>query len=230
MKRNGAFSVPAFRSSILFPSVFPLLEKKRKKYTNGLKKTTTYGTVICHSFINIHLSELAAVSDGNDLPGLTSGAGTVRLNSPDKVSTINNLTKDNVLTIEPRGGNGGDEELGAVGTGTSIGHGEKVGLVVPELEVLISKLLAVDGLATSAVAPGEVTALQHKLRNDTMESRALVMKRLSRLAHTLLTSTESTEVLGSPGSDIGEELKGDTASGLATNGNVKENLTAGHFA
>lgn len=34
---------------------------------------------------------------------------------------------------------------------SSIGHGEKEWLVVGELEVLISELLAVDGLATSAL-------------------------------------------------------------------------------
>jgi hypothetical protein len=33
----------------------------------------------------------------------------------------------------------------------SVGHGEKAGLVVPELEVLIGELLAVDGLATGAL-------------------------------------------------------------------------------
>lgn len=35
--------------------------------------------------------------------------------------------------------------------GTSVGHGQQTGLVVGELEVLISELLAVDGLATSAL-------------------------------------------------------------------------------
>ena len=43
-----------------------------------------------------------------------------------------------------------------------------------ELEVLIGELGAVDGLATSAVVVGEVTALQHELGDDTAEVSGLV--------------------------------------------------------
>lgn len=79
-----------------------------------------------------------------------------------------------MLAVEPRGGDSGDEELGAVAAekksaikmspvwcmylskanlrvGTSVGHGEKTGTVVLVDEVLIGELLAVDGLATSAL-------------------------------------------------------------------------------
>jgi len=35
--------------------------------------------------------------------------------------------------------------------GAGVGHGQKEGLLVGELEVLVGKLLAVDGLATSAL-------------------------------------------------------------------------------
>lgn len=43
-----------------------------------------------------------------------------------------------------RGDNGGDEELGAVGVGTSVGHGKEALLGVLELEVLVGELLTVD--------------------------------------------------------------------------------------
>jgi hypothetical protein len=49
-------------------------------------------------------------------------------------------------TVQPRGDDGGDEELGSVGVGSSVGHGEQEGLVVPELEVLVGELVSVDGL------------------------------------------------------------------------------------
>ena len=48
------------------------------------------------------------------------------------------------------GGYSGDEELGAVGVGTGIGHGEKTGLGVSQFEVLIREFLAVDGLASGS--------------------------------------------------------------------------------
>lgn len=74
-----------------------------------------------------------------------------------------------MLAIEPRGHNGGDEELGAVAAKsqlvgprpfhgardsrvrTSVGHGEDTRLGVLELEVLIGELLAVDRATTGTL-------------------------------------------------------------------------------
>lgn len=47
------------------------------------------------------------------------------------------LTEDDVLSVEPRGDDGGDEELRAVRVRASVGHRKEVRLVVLELEVLI---------------------------------------------------------------------------------------------
>lgn len=101
-------------------------------------------------------------------------------------------------------------------TGTSIGHGEDTGAGVPELKVLVLELLAVDALTTGAlcyvsqlrfssmalfvvastyVAAGEVTTLEHELGDDAVEGRALVVEGLSGLANALLTSAEGAEVL-----------------------------------
>ena len=78
---------------------------------------------------------------------------------------VGNLTEDNVLAIEPRGHNGGDEELGAVAiwklsasvlvskgrrtlrnsrVGASVGHREDTRLGVLVGPVLIGELFAVD--------------------------------------------------------------------------------------
>lgn len=54
------------------------------------------------------------------------------------------------------------------------------------------------------VAAGEVTTLEHELGDDAVERRALV-------AEALLTSAESTEVLGGLGDNIVEEVEGDAA-------------------
>lgn len=78
----------------------------------------------------------------------------------------------------------------AVGVGSSISHGENtcrqcqhVSMCnqsnnssrftwssVLELEVLILKLVAIDGLAASAVVIGEITTLAHELGDDAVES------------------------------------------------------------
>lgn len=69
-----------------------------------------------------------------------------------------------------------------------------------QLEVLISKLATVDGLATSAIMIGEVATLAHEVRDDTMENATLVAK-------ALLTSAQGTEVLSSLGDHITAQLK-----------------------
>jgi hypothetical protein len=46
-------------------------------------------------------------------------------------------TENDVLAIQPGSDDSGDEELGAVGVGASVGHGEETRLRVLELEVLI---------------------------------------------------------------------------------------------
>ena len=45
------------------------------------------------------------------------------------------------------GGYSGDEELRAVGVGAGVGHGQETGFGVSQLEVLVRKFLAVDGLS-----------------------------------------------------------------------------------
>jgi hypothetical protein len=78
--------------------------------------------------------------------------------------SLGDLTEDNVLAIEPRGDDGGDEELGSVGVGSGVGHGEEERSVVPELEVLVGELVAVDGLSTGTVVVGELEMGQPKKR------------------------------------------------------------------
>ena len=87
---------------------------------------------------------------------LTSGVGTLSLDLPDEILSLGDLTEDDVLTVQPGGNDGGDEELGSVGVGSSVGHGEQEGLVVPQLEVLIGELVSVDGLTTGTVVVGEL--------------------------------------------------------------------------
>lgn len=51
---------------------------------------------------------------------------------------------------------------------------------------LTSEALPVDGLPAGAGAVGEVTALEHELRDDAVEDGSLVVERLAALANTLL--------------------------------------------
>ena len=84
-----------------------------------------------------------------------AAAGTARLDALDHADTLGVVVghgaEDDVAAVQPAGHDGRDEELAAVGVGAGVRHGEHEGLVVGELEVLIGELLAVDGLAASAL-------------------------------------------------------------------------------
>jgi len=149
----------------------------------------------------------------------------LRLHLLNDTSAFNYLTENNVLVVQMGGFHEGDEKLRTVGVGTSVGHRQKILLVVFLGKVLIGKLLTVDRLATSSVSASEVTTLGHEASNDTVELGALVTK-------ALLTSAKGTEVLGSLRSHIIVELEDDAApvltlAGGAGVGNVEESLNHG---
>jgi len=149
-----------------------------------------------------------------DLRLRRAGSGTQTLDFLHKFQTGSNLAEDDVGTIEPRGDNGGDEELGAVGVLSGVSHGEDTGLGVLERKVLISELLAVDGLSASSVAAGEVTTLQHEVGDYAVELGA-------RETETVLAGGELTEVPCGFGNHIVEQLEGDTTGGCAVDGDVE---------
>ena len=140
----------------------------------------------------------------------------------DDLLALGDLTEDDVLVVEPRARDEGDEELRAVGVGASVGHGEEVGDGVLSLEVLIRELSAVDGFSTSAVLGGEVTTLSHEAWDHSVEGAILVMEGLARLADALLTGAEGSEVLRGLGG-VGCKVKSDAASRGATDRDVEEN-------
>ena len=77
-----------------------------------------------------------------------------------------------------------------------------------------SELLAVDRLATGAVAAGEVATLEHEVGDDAVEGGALVAK-------TVLAGGELTEVLRGLRDDVVEEPEGDTARGRVVDGDIE---------
>ena len=170
--------------------------------------------------------ELSAVGDGDGGLGL-SRVRSVGLDGLDEVHSLDDLSEDDVLTVQPGSLDGGDEELRSVGVLSGVGHGQKAGLSVLELEVLISELLAVDGLTTSSVTLGEVSSLEHEVGDHTVEDGSLEVEGLSGLSGSLLTSAESAEVLGSEGDDVSEELEDDAASSLSLDGDIEEDLGVG---
>ena len=114
--------------------------------------------------------EFTTVDNGYVRGRLVALGGYV-LNLANHALSVDHFTKNHVLAIEMRGGDGRDEELAAIGTGTGVGHGKKERTVMLEVEVLVGEFLAVDRLAASPVKGSEITTLDHELLNHTVENR-----------------------------------------------------------
>lgn len=145
--------------------------------------------------------KLARVADGDVLRWFARLA-TVRLNLLHNVHAFNDGTKHDVTVVQPSCLHGCDEELGSICVRTSVGHRHDAGSSVLQGEVFILEFISIDGLASSAVVVGEVTALAHEVRDDAMESRALE-------SVALLAGAQSTEVFACLRSNIGAKLKRD---------------------
>ena len=89
------------------------------------------------------------------------------------------------------------------------------------LEVLIFKLVAVDGLTSGTVATGEVTTLSHETRDHSMEGRALEVERLARASSTLFSSAKSAEIFCCFRC-VGIQSHGNTPSSLASDRHIEE--------
>lgn len=83
-----------------------------------------------------------------------------------------------------------------------------------EYVLLTLELLAIDGLSTGTVAAGEVATLKHEVGDDTVERGTLVTE-------TVLAGGELTEVTGSLGDDVVEELEGDATGRLVVNRDIE---------
>ena len=83
--------------------------------------------------------------------------------------------EDCVFVVEPRRGDGGDEELRAVGARPSVRHRECVGTVVAQRSMeLILELVPPDGRPSGAI-PERVTGLDHEILDDAVEEHSVVV-------------------------------------------------------
>lgn len=166
--------------------------------------------------------EFTTVSNGNLASG-TSRVRTIALNLTDNLHTLNNLAENNVLAIQPGSLDSANEELGAVGVGTGIGHRQDTRAFVLQGEVLVSELFAVDAATTGTVVAGEVTALAHEVGNDAVEGATLEGQAVA-----LFSSAQGAEVFDGAGDDVGAEFHDDTAESGTVSSHIEEDTRVGH--
>ncbi len=76
-----------------------------------------------------------------------------------------------------------------------VGHGHSVAVIVPVDIVLILEWLSVYAFTTCAISMGDVTALYHESRDNSMELTAFVVQILSTLSFSLFSSAKGSEIL-----------------------------------
>uniref|UniRef100_A0ABI7YYR0 Uncharacterized protein n=1 Tax=Felis catus TaxID=9685 RepID=A0ABI7YYR0_FELCA len=167
-----------------------------------------------------NLLDLSTVSNGDFLAGLAV-PGPKALHGFHDVHAFLHHAKHHVLAIQPLGLGGADEKLGTVRVGSGVRHGQDARTCVLQDEILVVKLLPVDGLASSAIMACEVTTLAHKSRDNPVKAGTFVTK-------SFLPSAESTKILCCLGNFVCKQLEGDAAQGLAVHGDVKEHGGVDH--
>ena len=104
--------------------------------------------------------------DGDIRNGITAFDGV------DDVLAFGRFSEDGVFSVEVRGGAMGDEELGSVGVGSGVGHGEDAGLVVTTVGLALALELVAG--ASGAGASG-AAALDHEVGDDAVKFQAVVV-------------------------------------------------------
>ena len=113
----------------------------------------------------------------------------------DNIHAFNNLSKHNVLAIKPGGLGSTNEKLRTIGIGSSIGHAQNSGSSMSKLEILVFKLVSIDGFSTGSIVVGKISSLTHKIGDHTMKSGASITE-------TFFAGAKSTEIFSSLGNHI----------------------------
>merc|ERR1719373_848368 len=115
------------------------------------------------------ISKLAAVAY-DALRGGGPAGGPERLELLHDVHALDHSPEHHVLAVKPARNNGANEELGPIRVRAGVCHREVPRGGVLQGKVLISELLAVDGLSARAVPTREITSLNHELGDDPVEA------------------------------------------------------------
>lgn len=103
-------------------------------------------------------AELTTICDDN-LLGWLPTPGAQGLDLLHNLHALLDTPEHHMFAVQPVSLDGADEELGAIGVGARIGHGQDPWAIMLQLEVLIREATPVDGFAACAVVVGEVPSL-----------------------------------------------------------------------
>ena len=100
---------------------------------------------------------LPTIADGHRLQRSVVGVGLEGLNVSDDAHALDDLAEHDMLAVQVRSVDGGDEKLTTVGVGSSIGHGQQTGTLVLQLKIFIFKLVSINAHTSCAVSILKIT-------------------------------------------------------------------------
>ncbi len=151
MSSNGLSFLSVLAFSIVMTTSLPLVTyKQRNTYIVPIHVLNT--RYLQHMICNVPCSSRECQEQHNSSKRVKEGHTWQRL--VDKMQDWQQAypAKDCMLVVQPGSGHCGDEELAAIGVGTSIGHTESERAVMPQAAVkLILELCSPDGCAPRAI-------------------------------------------------------------------------------
>ena len=140
--------------------------------------------------------QFAAVGNDDTLFRVSTGRAD-GFNGLDNIPAELDLSKDDVLAIQPLAAGGRAEELRSIGVLSRVGHTQQTRTVVGDEQLLsvpfrppfVLELSPIDGLSSGSVPVRDVTSLVHKSWNDAVEAGSLVVQWLAALSSSLFSCT-----------------------------------------
>jgi hypothetical protein len=164
--------------------------------------------------------EFAAILD-DDLGSGGSATGTFLLDLFHYIHAFEDSAENDMPVIEPVRDHGCDEELGSVRIPTRVRHTQQAWRIMHEFEVFVLECSAINALTTCAVACGEITSLQHKVRNNAVKRASFVCQRFPALSLPFFPCAQASKIFYGLGNIVTEESDHDSTSVLIVDAYVK---------
>jgi len=135
------------------------------------------------------------------------------------IKSINYLTKNDVLSVQPCRFGKSDEKLRTVGIWTRISHCKQVWLVKSKIEVFISEFLTINRAPTAAISKLNISTLSHKTCDNSMKRRTFVPQIIS-----MWSCAERSKILNCLGNNLTKQTHYNSACILTIDRHVEEDL------
>ena len=119
---------------------------------------------------------------------------TFAFNWFDNVHPLADLSKDNMMVIEPRRHGSGYKKLGVVGIRTTVGHGQYSFVIMLVYEIFILEGVPINWFPTCSITKSYITPLYHKTRYYPVESTRFIMQIFTTYSFSFLSGAKTFKI------------------------------------